>query len=241
MKKIKCLVTTFLILITFTGYSQIKDKETMLKKIFETLKNDDAEGFVKLFPDITTMKSFMNDIKMKDTSRQMDEVKDYLDDLNDSVFQQQFRRTFEKTKKKAVDKGIDLSSAQWTSFTADIDSVKDGQVKTTALKGMIYFTAGNKDYFIRYNDIIWFGDKGWYGVSIRNIDEKGKEHGPDISVDMGENEDAAVLMDSALVDPAVAADTIAMPVNEKPKAKSKTPVKNKPVQKKTQTPARKPN
>jgi hypothetical protein len=234
MKKVKYTVAVALMVMAVTGYSQVKDTEVMVKKIFETLKNKDEQGFVQLFPDVAAMKLFMQSFT-KDTAKADAMMKAYFDEMTDSSFQREFRDIFKKSIGKGENKGIDWSKAEFVSFTADTAVVKEGQLKTISLRGNVYFRAGSRDYFMKYNDIIWFENKGWYGVSIRNIDEKGKENEPYTATDMDEDEMTAIVSDSTFV-----ADSTAMVVHEKPKQTPKPPVKNKPVQKKTQTPARKP-
>lgn len=237
MKKIQLALAIALMAIAITGYSQEKNTEIMVKRIFQTLKNKDEEGFVKLFPDISTMKLFVQLAIKGDTSGKADKLMaDYLNKMTDSSLQKEFRGIFKKSIKKGEDKGIDWSKTEWVSFTADTAIADDEGLKTTSLRGKIYFKAGAKDYFMKYNDIIWFESKGWYGVSIRNIDEKGKENESSITMDMDES-DTGMIADSVMM-----SDSIAMAVDEMPKQKAKPPVKSKPVQKKTQTtPARKPN
>jgi len=236
MKKIHLALAIALMGIAITGYSQETNTEIMVKRIFQTLKNKDEEGFVKLFPDIATMKSFVQLAIKGDTSGKADKfMKDYLNEMTDSSFQKEFRGIFKKSIKKGEDKGIDWSKAEWVSFTADTAIADDEGLKTTSLRGKIYFKAGAKDYFMKYNDIIWFESKGWYGVSIRNIDEKGKENESHTTMDMDEN------IPGMMADSALMSDSVAIAVDEMPKQKPKSPVKSKPVQKKIQTPARKPN
>lgn len=237
MKKVKYVLAIALLGITIIGYSQEKNTEVMVKKIFETLKNKDEEGFVKLFPDAATMKSFMQSLSNGDTAKADALMSDYFERMTDSSFQLEFRSIFKKTIKKGEDKGIDWVKTEWVSFTADTAIVDDDDLKTTSLRGNIYFSAGAKDYFMKYSDIIWFENKGWYGVSIRKIDEKGKENEPYSVMDIDEDERLALAADSVMV----ASDTTAIAIDEIPIQKPKPPVKNKPVQKKIQAPARKPN
>jgi hypothetical protein len=236
MKKMQYALVITLLGIAITGYSQEKNTEIMVKRIFQTLKNKDEEGFVKLFPDVVTMKSFVQLATKGDTAGKADKMNEYFNEMSDSSLQKEFSGIFKKSIKKGEDKGIDWSKTEWVSFTADTAIADDDGLKTTSLNGNIYFRAGAKDYFMKYDDIIWFESKGWYGVSIRYIDEKGKENGPNIVMDMDENEKAGMAADSAL-----ASDSIAIAIDEMPKQKPKPPVKSKPVQKKIQTPARKPN
>jgi hypothetical protein len=96
------------------------------------------------------------------------------------------------------------------------------------------------EYFLKYNDIIWFENHGWYGVTFDRIDEKSKENEPE-EFDLGVADSAAMIMDTAMmmVDTAIAA-----PVEKpaiKPIKSNTEPVKNKSIKPKTQAPARKPD
>jgi hypothetical protein len=108
------------------------------------------------------------------------------------------------------------------------------------LEGKIYFNVDKMEYFLKYDEIIWFENLGWYGVSIDRIDEKSKENELD-EMDWNDSDTATMAMDSMAME--VALDTVlTLPETKpviKPSKSTKEPVKNKTEKTKTQSPANK--
>jgi hypothetical protein len=228
MKKIQFVLTIVMMTITVTTYSQTKDKEVMIKSIFAALKNKDEQAYLKLFPTVATLKEVLQtSLKNGDKNLQ-----DLMAGMTDSSLQAHIRRDFIGAIQDGEEKGINWSSADLTSYTADSVASNDEIMKTTTLEGKIYFKTQEKDFYIAYNEVIWFEGRGWYGVSLRNIGQM--INGQEIDLD-GIANSTAIANDTMAI-----ADTVAIPVDVKPVKNTKVPVKNKPVRKKATTPARKP-
>lgn len=226
MQKIKALLAITLLMITITGYSQTKSKEEMVKKIFTVIKNKDEAGFVKLFPDAATMKAFIIKLSNGDTSGMQ-----YLDNMHDSTLQEEFRDDFQSALRKAERNGVDLSDAVFVSYIAD-SAKNDGEMfSPVTLSGTIFFNSRNKEYFLDFNEVIWFDDKGWYGVEIGKINEKSKWK--------AKSDDDEPELEETKID--IADSMVVKPPEPKPvqKAKPKQPASKTPVKSKTTTPVRK--
>jgi hypothetical protein len=235
MKKMKLIIIISLVSMFAPAYSQEKDKEVMIRKIFSVIQQKDADGFVKLFPDASTMREVVTKLYSEEKKEGLDEL---LAELSDSSLQSQFSETFSEIMEKGNEKGIDWSQAKFISFSADSSIIEE--IKTTRLTGKIYFNAGKIEYFMSYDDIIWFENRGWYGVNIRRIDEKSKEDEPDYSDRDLDDDSTMMTVDSAKVMMDTASKVI---IEEKSTIKSmpiKPEEKKKPAKTKSQSPARKP-
>jgi len=236
MKKIKWLLVIVMIITAIAGYSQVQDKETMVKQVFSVLKNKDEQGYIKLFPDAATMKELMSMIAKSDTTGDLqDMMKILLDKITDSSLQIEFSGEFKKTIKMGEEKGVDWSQANLVSYKADSTLTKKDGIEVSKLTGKIYFNVGSKEYFLKFNEVIWFEREGWYGVDIERIDEKSKEHDDSGLAWQGYGDSVMVAVDSLRL----VADSVANARENKPVQKAKQPVKNKPGKSKTQSPAHK--
>lgn len=240
MKKISILFATVFFL-NGAVQAQVKDRDQMVKKIFTILKTADKEGFIRLFPNAEVTKSFLRKTMMKDSALagMQDMLNAYFDKISDDVLQKEYAEDFKRAMEYASKAGADLSKAVLVSYTAD--SVKDDQeeqMPVSKLSGNIYFTIDTANYFIKFNNVIWFEDEGWYGVNIRRIDKKSREF---------ESDDDIAPPEEVIKD--VAIDTVATPPPpQKPKVAPKTsPAKpgtkptNAKTTSKTVTPAKKPD
>jgi hypothetical protein len=243
MKKIKWILLIILATIQIAGHSQASDKDEMIKKIFSAFKNKDEKAYIKLFPDVATIKDFFITLSKSDTTGEMDQmIKASIDEMTDSSLQASLARDFRKYIKVSEQKGVAWNHAVFTSHNAvSLTENQDG-ITASKLKGKLYFTSDNKEYFIKFDDIIWFESKGWYGVEIKRIDEKSKENMPDDMEDFYDDEDepGSKTINSADMDSTLMIDSIAKRMMEKPVKKTKQPVKPKPAKPNTQTPAKKP-
>lgn len=235
MNKIKLLLVICFVGSGTLAAAQQKDKAVMISTIFSVLKNNDEAGFVNLFPDAVTMKRLIAEMMGKDTfggDGMKEMMKGVLEKMTDSILKEQYKKEFHKAMKTAEDKKINWSAASMVSFTADSSRINEDGFDASVLQGKIYFTADTGNYFIAYDKIIWLEDKGWYGVSIDRIDEKGRENEEEIMI-----VPEGVSMDSVVM----AVDTMVQVAAPKP-VKKTTPVKpaGKPIKSKPTVPARKP-
>lgn len=227
-----------------TSFSQEKNKEVMIKKIFAVLADGDEQGFVYLFPDAAILKDFMVTTLSNDSAAKYDtELKAFLSAMDDSTMQIDIREDFHKYIRSGENHGVNWSKAAFVSFTADSVMTEEDGMKAPILKGKIYFDVGDVNYFLAYNQVIWFDNKGWYGVSIDRIDLKSREY-EEIGYDWdGKPVDTALMvMDSVVAVTTVADTNMTVITAEKPPLKNKTskqPGKSKSTKVKLQTAIRK--
>jgi len=233
MKSMKLIMMISLVMMVGAAGAQVKDKDAMVKKIFTVLRQKDKEGFVGLFPDAATCKKFMLKVLGDLDKEELDEL---INSMTDSSLQSDFRETFSKIIKQGEERGIDWSQTKLISFLAD--STLERESKMPKLNGKIYFNSGQKEYFMIYDEVIWFEGLGWYGVDIGRIDEKSKENEPDEFIRNLDVDTAMMLVDTTVI---MMDTTRQVIIEEKKEVKPKTPKeKNKPVKSKSQTSARKP-
>jgi hypothetical protein len=211
------------------SFSQEKDKDVMIKKIFTILQQKDEAGFVKLFPDAAVMKEFILKQIGKDKVGEdtlSDEYKTMLADITESSLQKEFGEMFREIIEKGEKKGVVWAKTNFVSYTAD--SALDEESGMARLEGKVYFNIGKMEYFLKYDEIIRFENLGWYGVSIDRIDEKSKENEPEEKIDWSIADSAAVMMvDTAMKMPESERKIPAKKGVIKPKTTIKAPVKSK--------------
>jgi hypothetical protein len=244
MKKTNLIIVIVLVLSNVVGYSQTTNKDEMVKKVFATLKNKDEEAFIKLFPDGATMRNFFFATIATDTAGKKEEMAAFNSLMSDSNLEEDYREDFKKFIRKGEKNGVNWTEARFVSHTVDSMVAEEDGVKMRTLQGKIYFNVGEKEFYLRFSDVIWFDNKGWFGVNINKVDEKSKESMADNMPGFDGDEDvptAEELEAGRIADSTRIADSLAVIGNKKPvqKQKAKQPVNPKPKTK-TQTPAKKP-
>lgn len=231
-KLIKTIGLTLTCVFAFSIIStaQISDKDVFVKKLFSSHRNKNAESYKALFPTYENFKTMMAEmvasLKDEEMKKQMEQFSQLTPEMYNQMVMGTLEEGFKKDLEEAELKGITWADAEVDNWIED--TVKEdqdptlGAIKTFA--GKIYFTSNKKDFVIVFSEVIWSKTlKGWYGVSVRRIVEKGMENEPD-ELDMEED----MMVDSV----AVAADTLVKAPPPPPPSKPKAPVKdNKPTTK----------
>lgn len=244
MKKARLVLLVAFLLMTRLSFGQEKDRDVMIKKIFSVLAQKDEEGFVDLFPDAVTLKEFMMTTLNKDSAAKYDtELTDILSSMNDSAMQVDIRENFHKYIRIGESHGVDWAKAKLISFIADSSIIEEDGMKAPMLTGKIYFDIDAVNYFLAYSEVIWFENKGWYGVTIDRVDLKSREN-EEVGYDWdGRGVDTTLMvMDSVVAVTTVADTNMTVIADKKPGAKpknNKQPGKNKSTKPKSQTPIRK--
>ncbi len=237
------LLTVFL-MSTMPSLCQEKNKEAAVKKIFSVLAEKDEDGFVNLFPDAATIKTFMlKALNKEGDTKDAEEIKTFVAALEDSTMQIDLREDYFKYIHMGEDIGVDWSRATFNSFTADSVQVEQSGIKTFMLKGKIYFAVDTAKYFLAYDEVIWFDNIGWYGVSIDRVDVRSKDNNEDGYVWDGRVVDSTLMIMDSVVAATIADSAMTVIADTMPAGKNKgnkKPEKNKSTKNKLQTPARKP-
>jgi hypothetical protein len=225
-KLIKTIGLTLACVFAFSIIStaQISDKDVFVKKLFSSHRNKNAESYKALFPSFENFKTMMAEmvasLKDEEMKKQMDQLSQLTPEMYNQMVLGTIEEGFKKDLEEAESKGITWADAEVDNWIED--TVKEeqdptlGAIKTFA--GKIYFTSNKKDFVIVFSEVIWSKSlKGWYGVSVRKIVEKGQENVPD-ELDMEDS----MMADST----AVMVDTVAIPEPPPPPpSKPKAPVK----------------
>jgi hypothetical protein len=180
-------------IVLMTSNAQETNKEVVVKKIFEAVKNKDEKAFLHLFPTPQGTRDFIRDIVMKsapadDSAKARLMADSLLFGMTDSMINSEMKRDFSRYIKKGEAKSIDWSKAVLVSFTADSVMTNETEMITAALSGKIYFNVGATEYYMSYDQVLWFAGKGWYGVNIKRIDEKAKESDEEDADDFNEDQ-----------------------------------------------------
>lgn len=186
--------------------AQVRNADTMVQKLFASLKAKDQQAFISLYPNSAQFVRFIRDVmqqslksdEMKKMMAQDEKTKnmniDSLIDAQANAFsnptefaqmQAAFSGTFQKIIAKGEQKGVDWNKAVITHYT--IDSTEgDGSGSAfqpkgmKSMKGVIDFTVGGSPYQLAYDKIAYFPTEGgWFGGEFPQLARKGESMAPD--------------------------------------------------------------
>jgi hypothetical protein len=207
MKQIR--VAVFLAVVCFAAQSlsaQVSNADTMIRRIFATLKANDQKAFVALYPNRQQFGRFMRNLmeqtfnseEMKKVMAQDEKAKNLnIDSLigaqvatltSEAAFSQMenaFGAMFQSIIKKGEAKGVKWSDATLVSYTIDSSAdVADGApfqpAGMKALKGVIDFTSGGSPYQLAYEKVMYLPTEGGYfGADFPQLARKGESLAPD--------------------------------------------------------------
>jgi hypothetical protein len=238
-------------------HAQVQTADSLVHKIFNSLKAKDEKAFVSLYPNgqqfgrfmRTVMEGAMKSEQMKEIMSLDEKTKNLnLDSLIDAQvamfmkpemvnkMQDDFAKTFQRIIEKGEQKGVNWSQAQLKSFTLDSSAVEGDENMPLQLaglkeaKGVIDFTVGDSAYQLAYSKMMFIqSEGGWFGAEFPQLARKGESLAPDPSAEDDEAEDVAEMMkeDAPAEKPAAKTKAPAKKPAAKPKAKSQAPAKKK--------------
>lgn len=249
----------FLFALLATGpilHAQVKTADSLVHRIFASLKAKDEKAFVALYPNgqqfgrfmRTIMEGAMKSEQMKEVMGMDEKTKnlniDSLIDTQVAMFmmpemvnkmQADFVKTFQRTIEKGEQKGVNWSQAQLTGFTLDTSAVKGDENMPFELaglkeaKGVIDFTVGDSAYQLAFGKMMYIqSEGGWFGAEFPQLARKGESLAPDPTGKDEDEEETTVMMEEAPAKKPAA--TKAKAGAKKPAAKPKAaPAKKKPT------------
>lgn len=236
--------------------AQVANADSMIHKVFATLKAKDKKAFVALYPSSTQfpkiMRSMMNQMMKSEQMMQMmandpSSKNLNIDSLIDaqvnqmsspealSKMEEKFSNNFKEAIEKGESKGVNWSNAEITSYTIDSSSSSitgdptDDMVKGTgmkSMKGVIDFKSGDSAYQMSFNEIIYMPSENGW-------------FGGDFRQVIRKGESFQE-EETSMPDEVSVVDTVAVPYKGKTKSKSKSKTSSTKTKTKTKTPARKP-
>lgn len=234
--------------------AQVRSADTMVQKIFATLKAKDQKAFVALYPNAQQFSRFIRNI-MEQTLKS-DEMKQLmamdekskgmnLDSLVDAQvaavssaegfqkMESEFGKAFQKIIEKGESKGVKWNEAILTGFTIDsTQALAEGSpIQPKGLKeakGVIDFSVGDSAYQLAYSKMMFIeSEGGWFGADFPQLARKGESLAPDATP--GEDDEDTGIMTEEGTKPEAKKATKAPAKKPAAKAKPKTqaPVKKK--------------
>jgi hypothetical protein len=215
-----CLVLLF----AFRAEAQIKDKDTLVQRIYRSVKNTDEQAFVQLFPDYRQIRAILDNMleKVKDSTARAMMAQGFLQ-LNEDLYKDkmlhEITASFQKLIRQGTDKGITWSELAFTGSNVEEEILEDFGSKQ--LKGVIHLKDAKQEYDLHFSETIWSEpEKAWFGAILRGIVKKG--------------EPLALLDDFSGMDSTVTVDTVMMSMDSiapppPPKRAAKKPAEKKPV------------
>ena len=151
--------------------AQVKDTDTYIQQLFTALQQQDEKKFIDLYPNSTQLKSILISLMKKQSGSDTSSLalgRAMLNEITDSSLYKDYIKEFREAMDSARIAGVDWSDAKFSFSQADTSKAED--TDGMMLRGVIYFTSRQKDYFISFYEVLWpkiLG--GWVGASIRNI------------------------------------------------------------------------
>ena len=244
----RLLFLSFAVLLIKSSHSQISSPDTMVHRIFTSLKNKDEKAFVALFPNQEQMTKMMSKLmaglvteiaKMDTTNKK--EIKQ--DDLNEMMLEQmksktkpeeltkeyeRFGKNFRNIIKAGEQRGIDWKSITLLKYTYDTIAMKDemavklfGTDGIKSMKGQLFFTSADTTYQLSFKETMYLPEEGgWYGAELYRLRTENEKLTDDVEI-------KEVTIESMSDEPP--------PPPPPPPAKSKTKTKLKTPASKTKT------
>jgi hypothetical protein len=197
--------------------AQVSNADTMIHKLFATLKAKDQNAFISLYPDANQFGRFIRNI-MEQTMKS-DEIKKMmemdpktkginLDSLVDvetanatkpeamAALSKEFSRQFQQIIAKGEKKGVKWNEAVLTSYTIDSSAAQEGVPFVPKgfkeAKGVIDFKVGNEAYQLAYGKVMFLeSEGGWFGAEFPQLARKGESLDPDPRVGADDDEAAS--------------------------------------------------
>lgn len=186
--KIRFVFILMLAISTVNSRAQVGSKEIMVQKIFSVFHDKDESGYIRLFPDAEGTRYFLMEILKRQsgvdtTNAAFTEI---FNQITDSSLKEEYLSDFNRYLKKGEKNGVDWGKTVFVSYSADSVMSANAEFPFPELSGKIYFKSGGVDYFMSFKEVLWFKDKGWYGMDITRVDKKENE----AKVPDEENEDS---------------------------------------------------
>ncbi|HEX8314032.1 MAG TPA: hypothetical protein VF609_03520 [Flavisolibacter sp.] len=248
MKHIKRLIFLFAFAFAVTtGNAQIKSADSIINKLFTSLRNKDEKAFITLYPNGQQMASLMRGMMetmfkseemqkmmaMDEKSKNMNidslinaQISQVTKPEAQAEMQKSFGKSFQDIIEKGEKKGVNWSGAQLVSYTLDSSAQAgdDQEAKMFAgagiknLKGVIDFKASGTDYQMNFDKVLYIpSEGGWFGGEFKQVIKKGESFALEQSAD-------AAATDSATTAPESKMKTKAKTNGSKIKTKTKTPI-----------------
>jgi hypothetical protein len=204
MKHIKRL--TFFLTLSFlstSAFAQVSNADSMIHRLFNSLKNKDEKSFVTLYPNTQQMNKMVRGMmetmfKSEEMQKMMamdEKAKNMnIDSLIDvqmaqmnkpetqAEMQKSYGESFRSIIEKGEKKGVNWSQAQLVSYTIDTTAKADDQEMRMfagsgikAMSGIIDFKAGGTDYQMNYEKVLYIpSERGWFGGEFKQVIKKGE-------------------------------------------------------------------
>ena len=175
--KIRFVFILMLAISTVNSRAQVGSKEIMVQKIFSVFHDKDESGYIRLFPDAAGTRYFLMEILRRQAGADTTNAAftDLLNQITDSSLKEEYLSDFHRYLKKGEKNGVDWSKTVFVSYSADSVMSTDADFPFPELSGKIYFKSGDVDYFMSFREVLWFKNKGWYGMDISGVDKKENE------------------------------------------------------------------
>lgn len=243
MKYAKKFILLFVVYFSIQSINaQVSNPDTMIHKLFASLKAKDEKAFVAMYPNASQMQTLVRAVmdatmrteEMQQMMAQNPQTKGMSLDsiINAQVaslskpevveqMQKGFGKSFQQIIKKGEQKGVNWSHAKLTHYT--FDTTAPATVKGIAalvglgyknMKGIIDFTSDDSAYQLSFDKIISIPkEDGWFGGEFQQLIRKGESFAANDDIEV---KDEIVTTTEKVIPPPPP------PAKPKVKAKSKT-------------------
>jgi hypothetical protein len=144
-----------------------------LALLFVVLKKRNEQQFTRLFPGASQLKMILRNMMEQEPGNDSISIKAanaIFETITDSVLYTGYQKEFNRVMDSAALAGVNWDDARYVYHTAD--TTASTEVGGDMLSGLIIFTSGSKEYFIRYDGVIWFKNvDGWLGITVKQVGE----------------------------------------------------------------------
>jgi hypothetical protein len=200
-----------------TANAQTKSLDSLVNTAFISIRNSDAQAYIKLFPTYPQLLNFFSGIlkTIGDTSLKKNFSK-LLGDITQEKYEVELKEkyiiSFQNLIQEGTKMGIIWRNVKMDSFTKN--EIIPPDIKLRSASGSLYISDAGKSYVIPYTDVVWSDEEqGWFGFGVSRIFNKGDE-----------NNDTLVFQTDSVektvtVSPPEPLPPIKKPVTKKPPAK----------------------
>jgi hypothetical protein len=166
-----------LMLASLPAKSQEKDLNILLQKAFASLKEDNQDAFIKLFPSYEEMKDLILQTSAKITDSSLKQV--FTNEYNGFTPQKYSgnfipgqKNSFNTFLKEIKEKGIDTTRLEYIRDIVEAPKV-DGAKGYKKANGIIVLKNDKEEFELSFSEVVWSEKaQGWFGINLGTIKRK---------------------------------------------------------------------
>src|SRR5215213_5229767 len=134
MKKIKVFAVLVFLFFSIASHAQVENRDTLIQRIYLSLKNNDEKAFMKLFPSYEQIKLIVNDmiVNIKDSATKAMMSKAFLQ-INETMYAEKISKDMAVRFRETIQKGKD-KNINWSEILYSGSELKEEKIPEFAEK-----------------------------------------------------------------------------------------------------------